>query len=373
MSSCSIVNTACIVMTLFPCSVAAAQGARRAERGVRVSACWSSLPIGRRLLYEFEARGDSSGGICLPAEGALAASRVAVREADVAIVVESQLPPDVPRSTVFTFPMGYYAAALVANSRSGVRRISLAHMASALQRRHARWDHIPSSRITGDIAFHCRTVVSVEWTMLEQMTRTAPVRLSRAALGPDGWVHQHANQAAVLHAVAEDSHGIGVLLLSPNDRLGERVVILDVATSGDSAYHPPGVESIAQGKYPLADRMLVICAEEASPLARAFVEFATGPEGAKIIRQFGLWPEYELEQVRGEQRLADLKAGKGQPVGVCDLAGVGEGLKVASWEFARAKVAVQVTLDGAFRYSCPRGGCTAGILAVGRNVRGPTD
>ena len=42
-----------------------------------------------------------------------------------------------------------------------------------------------------------------------------------------------------------------------------------------------------------------------------------------------------------------MKAGKGQPVVVCDLAGVGEAIKAAALEFARAKMAVQVSLDAA--------------------------
>ncbi len=72
------------------------------------------------------------------------------------------------------------------------------------------------------------------------------------------------------------------------------------------------------------------------------MDYTTGPEAVEIIRRHGLWPEYELEKVRGEQRVAEVKAGKGVNIAVADLAG-GEGLlRERALEFARAKAAVQL-------------------------------
>jgi phosphate transport system substrate-binding protein len=45
-----------------------------------------------------------------------------------------------------------------------------------------------------------------------------------------------------------------------------------------------------------------------------------------------------------EQRVAEAKAGKGEPVAVCDLAGAGNLLRDAALEFARAKMAVKVVV-----------------------------
>ena len=64
------------------------------------------------------------------------------------------------------------------------------------------------------------------------------------------------------------------------------------------------------------------------------------------MNQFGLWPEYELNEVRGQQRLAEVKAGNGETIAVCDLTGSKGILKDLSTEFVKAKAAVELKFVG---------------------------
>jgi len=260
---------------------------------------------------------------CQPTEGARAWSRVLRRQTDVAIVLESELSQPLSASEDFlVLPVGTYVVGVIANSRNGIRALSLAEIASVLREDATGRQRLPRSRISGEVAFHCPTVASTEWMMFERGAGISPLRFSGVACADGGWVHQHGSMTAVMQAVAADAHGMGVVLLSPDWRFNDRLVVLELAGSADSGYRLPTLEAVAEGTYPLMDRTLLLCTEESSRVAATFLGFATGPESVEIIRRHGLWPEYELEKVRGEQRVADVKAGKVQPVAVCDLAGV---------------------------------------------------
>ena len=68
-----------------------------------------------------------------------------------------------------------------------------------------------------------------------------------------------------------------------------------------------------------------------------FCKFAAGSEGAKIVKQFGVWPEGGLEQICGKQRLAALRKGKGATIRLCDLTGSERLLNDLAAKFVKAK------------------------------------
>ena len=129
---------------------------------------------------------------------------------------------------------------------------------------------------------------------------------------------------------ARDLQGVKVLPVAENAR--------------DEAISPPLGLTIDLS-YPLAEPLFLYVHPNAPAVARDFGQFTCGDEAGRILQASGVFPVAVRTAAEREQRVADVKAGKGQPVVVCDMAGVGEAIKAAAMEFARAKMAVQVTLD----------------------------
>ncbi|MDY0170127.1 MAG: substrate-binding domain-containing protein [Thermoguttaceae bacterium] len=149
----------------------------------------------------------------------------------------------------------------------------------------------------------------------------------------------------VIATVAGDALAIGFVALTPD--LPTDVKLVAVAAEAKARAVPPTIENVVLERYPLVRQYKLLLTEHSPPAAHDFAEFACSDEAQKTVQRWGLFPATIRAEAEAEQRVADVKAGKGQPLAVCDLAGAGEGLKEASFEFARAKMAVQVTLDGA--------------------------
>jgi ABC-type phosphate transport system substrate-binding protein len=148
----------------------------------------------------------------------------------------------------------------------------------------------------------------------------------------------------VLAKVRADRHALGFFAycepLTNRDLQGVKVLPIAV-NAGDKAIASP-LDLTTDQAYPLAEPVYLYVHPAAPAVAHDFCKFATGPEAAKIVRQFGLWPEYELDEVRGNERLAEVKAGRGTEIAVCDLTSCGKVLTDLSLEFAKAKAAVQL-------------------------------
>ncbi len=148
----------------------------------------------------------------------------------------------------------------------------------------------------------------------------------------------------VLAKARSDRHALGFFACCERftDRDLQGVKVLPVAVNeGDHAVPPPLNEPIDQA-YPLAEPLYLHVHPNAPAVAREFCTFATGPEAAKIVQGFGIWPECLVEQTHGRQRLAEAKAGRGTTIVVLDLMGQGNVLVDLSLEFVKAKAAVQL-------------------------------
>ena len=132
--------------------------------------------------------------------------------------------------------------------------------------------------------------------------------------------------------------------------MDKRVRILGiVATKGGKSVFPTAA-TIADGSYPLTDSLTLYLQPAAPQSAREFCKFAAGPDGAKIIKQCGLWPEYELNEVRGVRRLADVKAHRGVEVTVSGSAAWQGMMKELGMEFSKAKTAVEIKYRAGTQY-----------------------
>ncbi len=309
----------------------------------------SATDLADAIALAHAAVGNSTAIHCRPADSSNVMARLQGGKCDVGLVIESLAArsPHALHESVQTFPLAQYVVGVVVNTSNPVRSLRAEQLGAVFSGKSRSWSELdragsaraielysPVLQLTQSYIFQHNTMRN-QWFSIELHDRNAdPQRQKRF---PD----------AIVGAVIEDAGAIGFFQLPPEMVLDKRVRLLQVASDEHAPAVPPSIASVADGTYPIIDRLTLYLHPHAPPEACAFCEFATGPEGAKIIRQFGLWPEYELEKVRGEQRVADVKAGKGDPVAVCDLAGVGEAIKAAALEFARAKMAVQVTLDAA--------------------------
>ena len=155
--------------------------------------------------------------------------------------------------------------------------------------------------------------------------------------------HQKRSDAEIIAAIAKQENTIGFFRYRLDKKIDKRIRILGIANDNkDKSPVFPTPSALADGTYPLADTLTLHLHRDAPPEARDFCKFAIGPEAAKIFKQYGLWPEYELDEVRGQKRLADVKSGKGTEIAVCDLSGGKGMLKDLAAEFVKAKAAVQL-------------------------------
>ncbi len=156
---------------------------------------------------------------------------------------------------------------------------------------------------------------------------------------------RYEDDAKVTEEVAKTPGAIGYCILLPTDEEPKGVRIVPISEPEDGAPMAPTRGNIVLGRYPLHITLSFLVSPNASDAGKAFVEFVCSNQAVATIQQCGLYSLVDQEQMLAEQRVEAMKAGKGQPVVVCDLAGVGEAIKAVALEFARAKMAVQVTLD----------------------------
>ncbi len=260
------------------------------------------------------------------------------------------------------YRLGQYAVAVVVNRQNPMTRIDIESLDWVFTGRKTTWEAVGGRKHLGRIELYSTLVgskggVTFRQTVLGGFPFDAD--LAKFQLSPD-WeggpvrddqiiTRQRRSADEVMGVVAKNTNAIAFFLYDPTiaRHIAPEVRVLGISATPETAPVLPTESTIADGSYPITSSVTMVVHPEASPLAHELCEFMAGPAAVSTLQGIGLWPEYELEKVRAAQRVGDAKAGKGQPVAVCDLAGVGEALKAATIEFARAKLPVQVTLDGA--------------------------
>lgn len=117
----------------------------------------------------------------------------------------------------------------------------------------------------------------------------------------------------VLEKVRVDREGLGFFAcdgqLSAQDFRGVNVVSI-VATDGESPV-APSLEPVFQNDYPLSVPVTMYVHPMAARVATEFALHCVGQQGAEVSATHGLITPQREQQYRGEQRLAEAKAGKG--------------------------------------------------------------
>jgi len=240
------------------------------------------------------------------------------------------------------FPLGRFVVHVAVNAKTPIHTITLEELRAVFRGKITLWKDVNNAGTAGRIELYAPLRTAPESSIFQKkVMRGSPYAkelLDRSATPR----RQKLSAAEVIGAIAKQSNAIGFFLHDPGEQLDKRVRVLRIAKDKDSEAVPPSVASVADGSYPLADTFTLYLHPNAPPEAKEFCEFATGPKAAKMVRQFGVWPEHGLEKVRGQQRLVEVKNGNGTGIVVCDLTGYEGAMKDLSTEFVKAKTAVQL-------------------------------
>ena len=317
------------------------------EQPFRLLGSSTAADLGDMLAAGFAKRDSSKPVHCGPCDSRYAMTCLANRECDVVLVVRSLAGGASVRKHFEEVALARYAIAVVVNAKGPVRSMTRSELAGVFEGKITSWSGVEQSRAGQRIELFSPLVLKTEsYVFRRRVMLDAPFaqELRDSTAEP---ARQKRFPDEVVGAVIANAGGIGFFQLAPDATLDKRVRLLGISPrKGDKAVTPTA-ETVADGSYPLTDALTLYVRPDAPAEAREFCEFATGPKGAKIVKQFGLWPEYDLERVRGQQRLADMKAGKGTAIAVCDMAGCGDVLKDLSLEFVKAKAAVQLKFQKA--------------------------
>ena len=254
-----------------------------------------------------------------------------------------------------TFAIGQFRVVFVVSKSNPIQSLDFV----GIRRAHSQpckgvtWREVNGA---GVAAIHCYGLSERTWvrqliqekcmTRWRDLEATGGRELQRLGFRDDLVVCADAKE--VIAKVRKDRYGLGFFAigqeLSERDLQGVKVLPIKVK-EGDEAIAPT-LEAVVDGSYPLSEPVFLYLHPDAPKEAREFCKFATGPEAAKIVKQCGLWPEYDLEQICGKQRLAELRRGKGTTIRVCDLTSSARLLNDLAAKYVKAKAAVRLNLQG---------------------------
>jgi len=146
--------------------------------------------------------------------------------------------------------------------------------------------------------------------------------------------------ANVIASVMSDRDAIGFVALTPE--LPEGVRLVAIAKDAESKAVPPTVDNVVLERYPLVRQYKLILTEHSSPAAHQFAQFACSQLASKTVQKWGLFPVSIRHKAEADQRLADMRAGRGIRISAIGDKVTGGALDGLAVEYVRAKKVVQV-------------------------------
>ncbi len=269
-----------------------------------------------------------------------AVEKLGKREIDIG-VVEFPLVRHVDKAWAKTFPDGTGPAAeytfaqtalgVVVNKRNPLTKLTHAQMKDIWSGEIRTWQALGGS----GARIRVLTSNALSGTMVSDMI-----------LYYGSWRDQIERLAAdtnVIASVMGDASAIGFVALTPD--LPEDVKLAAVAREPGTAAVRPTVENVVLERYPLVRQYKFLLTDQSPPAAYDFAEFACSEQTQAIVQQWGLFPATIRAEAEAQQRVDEVKDGKGVEVSVVDLAGGEDTLKERTLAFARAKAAVQLKVQ----------------------------
>jgi ABC-type phosphate transport system substrate-binding protein len=317
----------------------------------RVLATWNTIPAITSLIGQFRESRRLNVIKFSPVDSDQVLERLSRQECDVGMPFDSFVPEksrnfakQVPRATVGGFVL---AVAVAVNAKTSVRSVTLPELRrvfswNLLTGGATSWSDVRGSGSTAKVEMFrparfspaslvFRKVVGIEAPFTDELFDPAERPPS-----------EKPTDAQVIETIVKRPNAIGFFLYRCGEKPDARIRILRVAKDKESEAVLPSESTLADRSYPLVDWLTLYLRPGAPAEATEFSKFAAGPEGAKIVKQCGLWPEYELNEVRGVKRLADVKAHRGVEVAVGGSAALQSLMKELGAEFSKAKTAVEI-------------------------------
>jgi len=313
------------------------------DREIRIRTSWAGLHVLEALVRQYEQRTPIRVAL-LPLESDAVVSALVAHQADVGVIMHSRLtlPDGDAAMGVRRKNLGNWVVAVLVNSRSPVRNISVRQLSQVFQGHLVTWQETSFTNVRGPVELYSPTAKSLETYILRHKAMAgAQLAWGLRDLRAEP-VRQKLSPEAIVAEVAREARAIGFCRYDFGASLDDRVRVLAISREEIANGVLPTPGAVASGSYALMDTLAICVHSEPTQEAFEFVEFTTGPEGANIIKQYGLWPEYELRRIRGDLRLKEMQAGKGTPIRVCGVAG-GEPLaRDLAVPYVKAKAVVQV-------------------------------
>ena len=165
----------------------------------------------------------------------------------------------------------------------------------------------------------------------------------RAKTHPQGPYVQYAKDVSVIREVAKDPTAIGYCLLPPAEDALKGVRLVPIIGPADSKAVAPTLLNVFGDKYPLQCTVRFVVRPDASEITREFLAYACRREAEKTIQSVGLIPTSQGMRVLEDQRLADMRAGKGARLSTIGVDSARSPFQDLATEFVRAKEVVQLS------------------------------
>ena len=314
------------------------------ERQLRIGSSWAGVRIARPLAQRFQDQSDENVTSVAPHDGRRVIEHLLDGRIDVGLMLRSELPSlnEKDGVTLDAYPFGKVVVCIAVNAKNPLRRLQFGELQGLFRGTITSWRDVanaggpaavelysPLMSSTESFVFRNRILHGLPFS--EQFFNTSQKPFRQRTTNPE-----------LFESLSESSSAIGFFLLSPDSKTDKRIRKIGIASEeGANAVYPKEA-TVADGSYPITDSLTFYLRADATSSARKFCEFATGPPGTEIATQFGLWHEHNLKRARFQERLADVKAGKGKPISAVGFAIRDKLTRQLTLKYVEASEAVQL-------------------------------
>ena len=254
-------------------------------------------------------------------------------------------PSDAPQSAMLT--VGWRQVVVIVNENNTLRQISLADIGKILPAdgKNLGWQTIGGSGGT----IRCYGEAKDSWSrdLLRRQCMFFTEDMGHYVRGrflPFRDDFKECDDAAdVIKKVRADRNGIGFLQYTDQPIKGVKILAVNKNDKdAQDVYVSPKLGEF-QDDYSFCEPLVLYLHPKAPMSARAFCEFAAGPDGSVILEKMGFITSHTQNLAQAQTRLAEMKAGKGPKIMVSGAADKRAVFQEVAVDFVRAKALLQVT------------------------------